>query len=349
MTIDDLKTQEISVDINDNKTYEYFYAKQYDTGRIFIINITKDGNPFNLSDCTVIANMKKPDGTVKMDSCTIISENQIQLIATDQVTVLSGKIPLDIQITNGSATIKTITLYIKVEGSVIHPDDVISSDEFNALNDLLIKASTDYSYIMDNCQVSADAAKQSEINAKDSETKALEYLTNTISKASEASDSASSALTSANNAIEHANSASLSASNASDFARNASDSAIDSSNSAIASESYAIGGTGSRTGEDIDNAKYYNEQAQKALENMQNAQVTGVKGDSETEYRKGEVNITKSNIGLENVENKSSETIRSEITKENVTNALGYVPAYEIISNEEPTNQNIGDFWLQEY
>lgn len=36
--------------------------------------------------------------------------------------------------------------------------------------------------------------------------------------------------------------------------------------------------------------------------------------------------ITKSDIGLENVENKSSETIRSEMTKENVTDALGYTP-----------------------
>lgn len=35
---------------------------------------------------------------------------------------------------------------------------------------------------------------------------------------------------------------------------------------------------------------------------------------------------TKDDLGLENVENKSSETIRSEITKENVTNALGYTP-----------------------
>lgn len=35
---------------------------------------------------------------------------------------------------------------------------------------------------------------------------------------------------------------------------------------------------------------------------------------------------TKSEIGLENVENKSSATIRSELTKENVTNALGYTP-----------------------
>ena len=37
-------------------------------------------------------------------------------------------------------------------------------------------------------------------------------------------------------------------------------------------------------------------------------------------------NVSKSQIGLGNVENKSSATIRSEITKSNVTNALGYTP-----------------------
>ena len=36
--------------------------------------------------------------------------------------------------------------------------------------------------------------------------------------------------------------------------------------------------------------------------------------------------VTKSSIGLGNVENKSSATIRSELTKANVTNALGYTP-----------------------
>lgn len=35
---------------------------------------------------------------------------------------------------------------------------------------------------------------------------------------------------------------------------------------------------------------------------------------------------TKADLGLENVENKSSETIRSEITSQNVTDALGYTP-----------------------
>lgn len=54
--------------------------------------------------------------------------------------------------------------------------------------------------------------------------------------------------------------------------------------------------------------------------------ITGVKGSSETTYRTGNVNITKANIGLTNVEDKSSATIRGEITKANVTTALGYTP-----------------------
>ena len=54
--------------------------------------------------------------------------------------------------------------------------------------------------------------------------------------------------------------------------------------------------------------------------------VTGIKGDAETAYRQGNVNITKENIGLSNVENKNSDTIRNELTKENVTKALGYTP-----------------------
>lgn len=54
--------------------------------------------------------------------------------------------------------------------------------------------------------------------------------------------------------------------------------------------------------------------------------VTGIKGDSETTYRIGNVNITKDNLGLGNVENKSSANIREELTKSDVTKALGYTP-----------------------
>lgn len=38
------------------------------------------------------------------------------------------------------------------------------------------------------------------------------------------------------------------------------------------------------------------------------------------------ISLTKEDVGLGNVENKSSATIREELTKENITNALGYTP-----------------------
>lgn len=57
-------------------------------------------------------------------------------------------------------------------------------------------------------------------------------------------------------------------------------------------------------------------------------------GGNQTEYDGSTeltVNITKAGIGLGNVENKSSATIRGELTSSNVTTALGYTP--EALSN----------------
>ena len=76
------------------------------------------------------------------------------------------------------------------------------------------------------------------------------------------------------------------------------------------------------------------------------AGVSGVKGSAESSYRDGDVNITAANIGLGNVENKSSATIRSEITSGNVTNALGYTPLnasgadYEDLVTKKHTHSN---------
>ena len=54
----------------------------------------------------------------------------------------------------------------------------------------------------------------------------------------------------------------------------------------------------------------------------------------------GEVQLTKEYFGLDKVENKSSEEIRNEITKDDVTSALGYTP---------PTPEEIGNVDLSDY
>ena len=159
----------------------------------------------------------------------------------------------------------------------------------NATDDLKATYLQALNEIKTACTASQTAAKTSEDNAKTSETNAAASASTATTKASAASTSATAAANSATaahtsetNAASSATSASTSASTATTKASQASTSATNAANSATAasnssssastyatsalaydteSKSYAVGGTGSRTGEDIDNSKYYAEQA----------------------------------------------------------------------------------------
>lgn len=93
-------------------------------------------------------------------------------------------------------------------------------------------------------------------------------------KANEASTSATSAFNSANTAAAKASEASNSASTATSKASAASTSATSATNSSKLAESYAKGGTGTRTGENTDNALYYKDLAKTYAENAE--AVTGI-------------------------------------------------------------------------
>ena len=157
---------------------------------------------------------------------------------------------------------------------------------------------------------SATAAHTSETNAKTSET-------NAANSASAAATSESNAATSANTATTKASNASTSDTNAKNSATAAAQSATAaaaSANSVLTynnvSKSYAVGGTGTRTGEDTDNAKYYAAQAELHLAedkvytviwNMVTAQMTrsglaeGITTDTTNFKHMGSVNPLYSN------------------------------------------------------
>ena len=141
----------------------------------------------------------------------------------------------------------------------------------------------------DSAEAAMNAARNSADNAKASETNAATSASTASTKAAEASGSASSASNSASTAVEKASAASTSASNARTSETNAGASASQASesastaitkaseanasatnaassehnaeNSATLSQSWAVGGTGTRTGEDTNNAKYWSDQA----------------------------------------------------------------------------------------
>lgn len=239
-----------------------------------------------------------------------------------------------------------------------------------------------------NAKASENAAKTSETNAKTSETNAAGSASTASAKATAAADSAIAAAASESNAsnsaktaadkataasnsattaTSKANEASASASNAASSASTAASKASEASDCATAAESYTHGGTGTRQGEDTDNAAYYYHQSKyisesfagalrpmgtvtfanlPPLENVTSGDmynisdeftttaefkegsgnvipaganiyktadgywdvlagspVTGVKGNAEPDYHRGNINITPAGIGLGNVPN----------------------------------------------
>ena len=219
-----------------------------------------------------------------------------------------------------------------------------------------------------NAKDSEVKAKDSENKAKDSEDKAKVSETNAKTSETNSKYSEDKAKISETNAKTSEENALQSSINASASAQTAASKADESSNYADISKSYAIGEGDVRTDEDIDNAKYYCEQAKRISQALEGAlmpmgtitfeqlpdqvkqtgymynisnkfvsdvtfkdgsghtypagtnvyctadgfwdclpgtMVTGVKGNSETSYRIGDVNITPANIGLGNVDNTS--------------------------------------------
>lgn len=124
-------------------------------------------------------------------------------------------------------------------------------------------------------KASETAAKTSETNAKASETAAAKSATAAAISETNAKASETSASQSAATATSEAASASQSASTAIDKATIATQKATEiigkaesAADSATKAQSYAVGGTGSREGEDSDNAKYYYQQAKDVSEGL---------------------------------------------------------------------------------
>ncbi len=170
--------------------------------------------------------------------------------------------------------------------------------------------------VITDCRLVIDTANQ-KINNFDAEIN--EIVDGITNEAQSYADNAKASETNAANA----------ASSATDSAAIASQKAGDAAASAVLSQSYAIGGTGSRESEDADNAKEYAKQAKASADELREGyilktekgaaegvatldgdgkipkgqlpddigNVTGVKGDKESAYRTGDVNITPENIG----------------------------------------------------
>lgn len=240
----------------------------------------------------------------------------------------------EIVVTNNAAILSTMLLHIDVTGTAIENSVIESSYEFDGLNTALEKAEAEYTEVMktskswavggtgirnaentDNAKYysqqssnGASASNTSALNAANSERLAERHMQNSLLYSQNAQTYMNNAQTYMDNANTSAMNAKTSEANAKTSEANSKASETSASmhlqetqkyknaakNSATIAQRYAIGGTNTATDEDIDNAKYYYE---KVRDIVIGASVIGVKGNNETSYRTGNVNLTADNIG----------------------------------------------------
>lgn len=166
-----MQTQNITLDFCRND-YRAITIKQYDAGsRHILITCTNNGSVYKLDSSIHTCNVKMmtPDNRAIWDNrCVSITEDgKVHVTFTENMVMANGTGKLEIQIIENSTSyeLSTMILTVIIIGSVYSNDEIIASDEFNVLKDTLDKATIDYTYVMENAQSSANAAKNSAASA----------------------------------------------------------------------------------------------------------------------------------------------------------------------------------------
>ena len=131
--------QEITLDIMNNKTYEYIYTKQYDVGRTVIFHITEDGEPWGESDISVVFQLKKPDGYVIIDNELEFNaaDKTVTLVLDKQCTAVAGRLPYQLTFVKDNVILSTVSGRIVCEKAVVQRDEVKSKSSGNLIEDLI--------------------------------------------------------------------------------------------------------------------------------------------------------------------------------------------------------------------
>lgn len=260
-------TTRLNIDFYDKK-YILINAKQYDdVSRFIYLTCYDNGSIFNISSSKYNAYVRyrKADGHGVLNTCRISNIGEVIVELTEQMLASDGICYVDLIIVNkGSAIVNidtgeiitidnspilsTMAFCINVYEASFDNSIVESSDEFDALNDLLKKANAEYKEVIqlsksyaigdagnirenenfdnskyyceqsrisaENAKQSEEAAKQSEINALASEQNAKASEQNAKSSEEAAKQSETNALASEQNAKASEEAALLSEQNA---------------------------------------------------------------------------------------------------------------------------------------
>lgn len=135
-----MKIDRIRLDI-DKKLAGVIPSVQWDNNTRYLhINVLNGTEAFNLSGYSVKVAGLKPDGTSFFNDVRVINarEGFIEVVLTEQMNAAAGSVRCELKLYNYQGVLSTQPFIIYVETSVT-PKGIVSSNEFKALTDALIK------------------------------------------------------------------------------------------------------------------------------------------------------------------------------------------------------------------
>lgn len=128
----------ITIDLINPYPLLNFNLKQGDSGRGILVTVTANGANVEFTTETVNIYVKKPDGTIIYNACTV-SGNQVRAIFTNQALAVAGNAQVELEIISQDDTISTPIACIDILPTNIDSEAIESSNEFTALTEALNK------------------------------------------------------------------------------------------------------------------------------------------------------------------------------------------------------------------
>lgn len=135
------------------RNYQTVLAKEYDKGSRFIpIQCMENGEPFALnSSIEIQVKVLTPDSRALLEhSATIQDDGSILLELTENMLYYPGKATVELIFYDyeHKKRLSPMKFDLLIDSSAYPDDKIISSDEFNALTDLIEKVNADYTYVI---------------------------------------------------------------------------------------------------------------------------------------------------------------------------------------------------------
>ena len=167
----------ITLDVNEIVSQVSLSVKKGDTGRRLMILLAEKGYPYHISeDCYAVFTAKKPDGKVVFNACSI-RDCVIIYDITAQTVAAAGLVDCEIILygSNGKQ-ITSASFSIIVEDTIYDTEtEIESTDEYNALADLIAKVQSVYAQGLMAAAI-ISKAKGEVINLSDASDNSLQGL-----------------------------------------------------------------------------------------------------------------------------------------------------------------------------